>query len=72
MLLREAKTSEDARPASVAHLAVPASQVLSPSLHGALLIPSTDDASSTCLAPACASNHLESVESGQMQLNDAM
>ena len=60
--LREAKISEDLRPTSIAQLAVPASQALSPSLCGVLFIPSKHHVSSTCLASACASNHPESLE----------
>ena len=50
--LREAKISEDSRPTSIAQLAVPASQALSPSLRGVLFIPSKHHVSSMGLASA--------------------
>jgi hypothetical protein len=50
------------RHTSITLLAVPASQSLSPSLHGVLFIPSKYHVSSTYLASACASNQHESSE----------
>ena len=44
--LNEVKISEDVRPTSIAQLAVPASQALSPSLCGVLFIPSKHHVSS--------------------------
>lgn len=70
--LREVKISEDERPASITHRAVPARRALSLSLHGVLLIPSKHQVSAIFFASACASTQPQSTESPQMQLNYEM
>ena len=71
--LREAKINKDVRPTSIAQLAVPASQALSPSLHGVLFIPSKHHMSSTCLDSALVlPQHVHRISlspSRQMELN---
>ena len=59
---QEAKISKDVIPTSVAQIAVPASQALSPSISGVLFIPSKHHVPSTRLASALASNHPKSLE----------